>query len=967
MVKPVSYRAHCQLILVVLVAGALGFGLNAFPIPVGLDLQLILGPVVPLIIALTFGPLPGMAAALLAGLETVFLWEHSLALPFLTAQAFVVGWCVRHWKWRVLYADAVFWVAGAPFLYLLHVRSGVYPDGLGLAVAFKYVVNGLLCTTLADSCLGWPAFVRWLARYGANVPENTLVARLTRLLTLVGVIPACSLAIWQAYATSTRQVNEVRAELAAHARLMATAVRLEVMDGRDTIRLLADRLSEASADPVAVSRELAHFHAYQSLFERLLVADPSGRVIAGYPPLTAAPEDIAMQSHFQAAASGQTVAISDGLRDSPQRESLWVAFAAPIRSPDGNLRGVVEGRAVMPRFAACVSAGVANRGEQFQLVMLDRQLQVLTASHPDLVQLGTKAALPDTLAGDEMLLLRFPVSGKETKFLVWQELEPETGWRCLALVPPTPIITQPVMMFIPFLLVVPFILFAVAWAARLTVRLVLHPLDELTATAQSLSTDPDRAPDLLGWQAPAGAHLPTEIAHLTEAFRAMALKVSRTMADLRVANSELEAARRRLEAARDNLERELAARTADIKRREEARSRSQKLELLGQLTGGIAHNFNNLLTVILNYSSLLLSRCAPDDPSCKPLRAIRQASERGRDLIKQLMAYSRAGDISAPMCFPLHESLRTVQGMVERLFDETVKLETNFAAGDVFVCSVLHELEQVFLNLLVNARDAMPDGGHVRLETSLVTDVAAETGGLILPAGSHFEERLGASPMARISVRDTGTGMPPEVLKRLGEPFFTTKEKHKGTGLGLSTALQTVTAAGGLLRVESEVGQGTVFHVYLPVVNPATSVRLTPEGQLADAIKLSAQSIRLLVVEDEPDVRAAVSAALVAAGFSVTEAEDGQVAWDLICRQTEGFDLVIADVRMPKVNGIKLACSIWERYPTLPVLFISGYTDIRDTESNVVFKDNLLYKPFTAAELVGKVKAMVGDGVECGT
>jgi signal transduction histidine kinase/CheY-like chemotaxis protein len=439
----------------------------------------------------------------------------------------------------------------------------------------------------------------------------------------------------------------------------------------------------------------------------------------------------------------------------------------------------------------------------------------------------------------------------------------------------------------------------------------------------------------------------------------MARQVGKTLNHLRATNIELEIARQRLEDARDNLERELAARTAEIERREEARLRSQKLELLGHLTGGIAHNFNNLLTVILSYSSLELSRRAPDDPACKGLQSIRRAAERGRDLVKQLMAYSRASEASAALCFPLHDALRTVQGMVERLFNEEVELTTNFAAGEVFVYAIPQELEQVFLNLLVNARDAMPNGGTISLETTLVADTAAEAGGVVFPAGSRLEELLAAQPVVRISVRDTGTGIPPEVMARLCEPFFTTKEQHKGTGLGLSTALGTITSAGGLLRVESEVGKGTAFHVYLPVAEqPASGVPTSGSHRLS-FLKPSAQAQRVLVVEDDPDVRATVGAALLAGGFAVVEARDGQAAWNIIQQQAGRFDLVVTDVRMPNVNGVQLASSIWETYPDLPVLFISGYADRDDTGQSFAFRDNLIYKPFTATEIVEKVKSMV--------
>ncbi|OYT72698.1 MAG: hypothetical protein CFK52_04595, partial [Chloracidobacterium sp. CP2_5A] len=457
---------------------------------------------------------------------------------------------------------------------------------------------------------------------------------------------------------------------------------------------------------------------------------------------------------------------------------------------------------------------------------------------------------------------------------------------------------------------------------------------------------------------PNAQQLPLEIAQLTEAFWAMATKLGETLERLRQTNIEREIAKQRLESAHSSLERALAERTAEIERREALRLQSQKLESLGRLTGGIAHNFNNLLTVILSYSALELDRCATDDRSRKGLLAIRRAAERGRDLIKQLMAYSRASDTSAAISLPLQDSLRAVQSMSEKLLGEDIELKMNLSASDVSVCAVPHELEQVFLNLLLNARDAMPKGGVITVETTVVTDGSSESGGSWLPSDADLVSLLARQGVARVSVRDTGTGLPPETISRLCEPFFTTKEQGKGTGLGLSTVFGTVTSIGGFLRVESEIGKGSVFHIYLPMTDKASESASHGSPRLA-LIKPSERALRVLLVEDERDVREAVTVALTAAGFSVIEARDGQEALTLFQRQAGRLDLVVSDVRMPNVNGIKLASVIREQCPSLPLLFISGYADKQDTGQHFVFEDNLLYKPFTTQEIVEKARAII--------
>ncbi|MFQ3581188.1 MAG: response regulator [Chloracidobacterium sp.] len=946
------------------VAGGLGFILNTFPVHLGNDLHLIFGVMLPLMAAMAFGPLWGLCAAVLAALATKLLWQHGLAIPFLAAEAFVVGWCVRRWRWNAVFADAAFWVVASPALYIVHVHSAFYPDGLGAGVALKYIVNGLLCATLADASLGIPAVSRLLARYGATFPDDTLAGRLTRLLTLVAVVPVCFLAIWYARAEYDRQLSEVKAELVAHGQSVVSVTGSQALEVRRSILDLADRLSEIPRERSALSREVVRFQTHHPVFETIIVTDAAGDIIVSHPMIPDAGLSIAGRTYVQSVLSTREPFISEGFQGNGHGSARYVAFSAPLLSPDGAAQGVVAGWVAVTTLESAIAAGVAH-GDETPYVVVDRAGQILVTTQPDLFPPQARTSLAAVPTKERVIqfdLLTPPSKPTDSEqvshFWMWQSVEPITQWRCYTLVPFSVIRGRAALVFIPVLLAIPFVLLAATWASRLTTRLVMYPLSQVTEAARALAASPDR---LAAGQVDVvldTQQLPVEIVHLTEAFHAMALKISETVAQLRSTNIELEIARQRLEDARDNLEKELARRTAEIERREKGRLQSQKLESLGQLAGGIAHNFNNLLTVVLSYSSLELGRRQPDDPICKSLNAIRRAAERGRDLVKQLMSYSRASDAMAAIEVSLQETARSVQGIADRLLGEEFELSVDLPNKEMTVKAVPQELEQVFLNLLLNARDAMPQGGRIAIEAALVTDASLETGGLWLPPTADLRQILTSQAVARVSVRDTGTGMTPEVMSRLCEPFFTTKPEGKGTGLGLSTVFGTVTSLGGSLRVESEVGKGTAFHVYLPVVDSSVSPRVSGASRL-HFIRPSEQSPSVLVVEDELDVRQTVMDALTAAGFRVIGAQDGAEAWDVIQQRGGRFDLVISDVRMPNVNGIKLASSIREHYPAMPVLFISGYADQRDTGQHFAFEDNLLYKPFTTSEIVEKARSML--------
>jgi two-component system, cell cycle sensor histidine kinase and response regulator CckA len=348
-------------------------------------------------------------------------------------------------------------------------------------------------------------------------------------------------------------------------------------------------------------------------------------------------------------------------------------------------------------------------------------------------------------------------------------------------------------------------------------------------------------------------------------------------------------------------------------RSEEQLRQAQKLEALGSLAGGVAHDFNNLLSIILTQVSLILDGLPANDPLFEDVTLIRRAGERGAELTRQLLAFSRQ-QILQPRVLDLNETIVGMDQMLRRLIREDIGLSLNTASGLGKVKADLGQLEQVILNLVVNARDAMPQGGTLRIETR---NAELRAGSPVCNSGAP------PGPYTVLSVTDSGVGMAPEVRARIFEPFFTTKAKGKGTGLGLSTVFGIVQQSGGHLRVESEPGRGSTFEIYLPQVSRDSALEIA-----APSSPTTLQgSETILLVEDDDEVRTTASRILRRLGYRVLEAQNGGEALLLMEQHPEAVDLVVTDLVMPLMSGRQLAARLGATYPELRFLFMSGYTD----------------------------------------
>ncbi|MEQ1832623.1 MAG: PAS domain S-box protein [Candidatus Eisenbacteria bacterium] len=397
---------------------------------------------------------------------------------------------------------------------------------------------------------------------------------------------------------------------------------------------------------------------------------------------------------------------------------------------------------------------------------------------------------------------------------------------------------------------------------------------------------------------------------------------------------------------------EVAVVCSDLTRQrelEEQLLQSQKMEVVGRLAGGIAHDFNNMLTAILGFSQLVRTQVAHDSPAARSVEQVVQAAERASSLTQRLLAFSRRQPRMAQV-LDLDAELARMMPLFRRLLGEDLDLELRSGALGAAVLLDPTQLEQVMLNLVINARDAMPEGGRITIDTRVVR------------SGHFVHPEFGGPPGARVqlSVRDTGTGMDDATRRRIFEPFFTTKELGRGTGLGLSTVLAIVRESQGAIHVASTPGQGTCFDIDFPEAAPERAV---PPLAPPPRVLASASGERVLVVEDEPLVSEFLVACLRSARYEVQLAPSAEHALELLSDHRVSFDLLVTDIVLPRMTGIELARMAREVVADLPVLFLSGYSEAMFDR----LPGELLCKPFTREDLLTAVRrTLERDGIPTG-
>lgn len=421
--------------------------------------------------------------------------------------------------------------------------------------------------------------------------------------------------------------------------------------------------------------------------------------------------------------------------------------------------------------------------------------------------------------------------------------------------------------------------------------------------------------------------------------------------------AERERAENELRELAETLEHKVAERTrdlaaandrlmAEIAERERAESRliqAQKMEAIGQLTGGMAHDFNNLLTVVVGSLDLVMRRCA-DESTLRLARNALQAAERGANLTAQLLAFSRRQRLS-PIALDINKVIVGMRDMLTRTIGPQIQIETELEGEMWPALADPTQLEVMLLNLAINSRDAMPHGGRICIETHNINSIP-----------QSLTTELGPGEYVCISVSDDGPGMPPEVLAHAFEPFFTTKSHGKGTGLGLAQLYGFAKQSGGAARIESEIGKGTTVSIYLPRTHERVSAEVVgrPDGHRG-------RRARILVVDDDDEVRAVTSDTIKEIGYQVVAVASAE---DAVAKLTnERFDLLITDVAMPGTNGVELARRARLIDPEMPVLFSSGYADVQ-MFGEELSDETVLKKPFRISEVAARIATSLDGRLE---
>lgn len=430
---------------------------------------------------------------------------------------------------------------------------------------------------------------------------------------------------------------------------------------------------------------------------------------------------------------------------------------------------------------------------------------------------------------------------------------------------------------------------------------------------------------------------------------------------------------RELELHRKHLEDQVGFRTADLakaniqlekeladrKQAEREKSvledqlrQSQKMEAIGRLAGGIAHDFNNLLTIIQGYSELGLLRLPKEDPSRETLEQIKNAGDRASDLTRQLLAFSRRQMLEMKL-IDLNALIKDLDKMLQRILREDIKVVHSLTPDLGKIKTDRGQIEQVILNLTINARDAMPFGGKLIISTENVE---------LDKTFAHTHPGVLPGPYVKLTVTDTGTGMTPEVIERIFEPFFTTKELGKGTGLGLSTIYGIIKQSEGHIWVHSEPNLGSTFEIYLPRMDNVFDI----DGSISPSAEMPKGTEAILVIEDEVDVGKIIQKTLQGCGYDLFLATDGQEAIRMV-RETQrtSFKLLLTDVVLPGMSGREIRDHITGLQPGIKVIFMSGYTDDAVIRHGIRKKEmDFIQKPFSMNELARKVREVLDNTLE---
>ncbi len=924
--------------------GALALALNHIPAPLlsSESPEFAFGGALVLFAFWQLGPVPGLVAAFVGYAVASGVREVMLAAMVLYAvEGYVVSRLARRTRSLVV-ADVLYWLtAGAVLDVLVYWWWMGLPADYVLLLLLKQLINGVMNSVLADAASRLGVVRRWIGA-PVNPPRSWQDVSFDRAVPVV-MVPMTIIALLLARASFAAQFSAVTADLRQAVTSAEEGAEQFLQARRTSVQELARQLTAGAGLDEGAGATLRAFHAMHPEFINICVTDAAGTILLSAPATSTTGEayrgrNAGDRPYFEEARAsrrpvfGELVLGQTSLRR-PGVERV-LPLAVPMTTATGAFDGVVLGALDATTLRAILAARSGNRGGSAQL--LDRAGLVVASTSPQWVAgaerasdlalvLGERASMPVMVAtrGGESFADRL---GVDPRLTVAQRVS-DLPFTALVDEPLSAVHRAMIPTTLALIVLILMALLAVYAVARSMGAQLSAPMQSVGAVAEVL----------------AGGHGMPE--------QALADFVASPVHEMRTLAAQLGVVDTALRKRRASDASAIEASESRYRETLEQLVQAQKMDGIGRLAGGIAHDFNNLLMPILGYTDLALSSLPAESPARGDLAIVRTAAGRAREVVAQLLAFSRAQVLDVSR-IDLAEAVAEFEPLLRRTLGEHIELLV-IAEPGIFVEADRPKVQQVLMNLVINAADAMPAGGRVEVRVGL--DEAA------LPDPAD-PDPLVAGTYGAIIVTDSGVGMDDATRRRAFDPFFTTKAPGKGTGLGLSTAYGIARQHRGTLVVDSALGVGTTMRVLLPLAppmpfgptaSPAKSVAM-PGG----APKIAGNAATVLVVEDERSVREFVRTALSRAGFLVLTAPGGNEA--LVEAAAHGGDiaLLLTDVVMPGLSGRELAGRFCASRPAARVLFMSGYAaDVIAAEGALPGDADLLVKPFTPDELVARVNA----------
>ncbi|UCF66542.1 MAG: response regulator [Acidobacteriota bacterium] len=929
------------LVLFALIAAAILGNVNHLTLFYRVDV--LFGSIAVLIVLRLYGLIWGVLAAALAGSYTVLLWDHPYGLLVFTLEALVVGLLLRTPRISLLLSDGAFWLfLGMPLVWVCYTVLMDLGVTTGTLVALKEGLNGIANALLASLLIHYLPLGPWLQRPKA-IPRVSLQETLFDLTVAFVVLPALLLVAVHGRSQRTELEAILRAELESCTVDIAQSVGKWLEQHRHAVASLA---RQAQARGVARSAELQHDTALIQRafpdFHAMYVADAGATTITFSPPVNERGEstiglNFSDRDYYKQLKQTLQPVMSDVFMGRGGVFTPIATVAAPIVD-GGAFRGFAIGALDLRLMANMLRSHKHGAAERISL--LDRHGLVIASTDPALAPQREFRHRVDGFEQDRRgETYRWVASDPEVPAIVrWRDsfyvrespVADDVPWKLVVEAPIAPLQTQLTKTYLRALAITLAFAVGALLVAAIVSRWLTRPIARLAAITRDL---PRRMREHGEPAWPSGGT--SEMRALVSNTRSMSASLRKSFDELTARSADLEQANRALHdqiTERERLEQEVR--------------QKQKMEAVGRLAGGIAHDFNNILTAIMGYVELVRDQHGLDADAASQLDEVLVATRRARDLVRQILAFSRPRPAKRELV-SLGPIVEDALKLLRATLPASIELIASTAASQSLVAVDATQVYQVVMNLCANAERSMRESGgllEVRLDEIRADQIALAT-----------ETPLEAGEYVRLSVRDTGSGIPREHIDKIFDPFFTTRQTGEGTGMGLAVVHGIVSSHGGALAVRSVLGEGTTIEVLLPVApRDATATLSTLSEQPAPA---HAGTESVLLVDDEPGLARLGRLMLEGMGYRVTAVDSSSDALRRLRSEPDGFDLVVTDQTMPGMTGDELIAAIHRVRPDLPVVLCTGFSHKIDPEQTEALGiDALLTKPYGRDDLAAAVR-----------